>query len=171
MSAQTDPTSIPVFKRVLIWSAVVAAGVAVVGGIVGVVVGGVPGLVSALIGAALTLLFAGITVLSLILAARLDQMFFLGVILGAWLLKFILFLGVLFAIKGQPFLHDWMLWGSLVVAVIGTLAVDVICVVTGRIGHVSDVDLTPKSQVASGSEPDAERGPAGGGASANLRDS
>lgn len=143
MSSATEPTSVPVFKRVLKWSAIVALAVAVVGGVIGYLVAGMPGLVSALIGAAMTLVFAAITVLSLILAARLDTMYFMAVILGAWLLKFILFLGTLFAIRGQPFIHDWMLWGSLVAAVIGTLAVDVICVVTARIGHVSDVSLNP----------------------------
>lgn len=141
MTTASEPTSVPVFKRVLKWSAAVALAVAVVGGAIGLIVAGVPGLVSALIAAALTLVFAGITVLSVILAAHLDTMFFLGIILGAWLLKFILFLGTLFAIRDQPFIHDWVLWGSLVAAVIGTLAVDVICVVTGRIGHVSDVQL------------------------------
>lgn len=148
MSTTTEPASIPIFRRVLIWSALVAAIVAVVGGVIGFFVAGVPGLVSALIGAAITLVFAGITVLSVILAARLDTMFFMAVILGAWLLKFVLFLGTLFAIRGQAFIHDWMLWGSLVAAVVGTLAVDVVCVVTARIGHVSDVDLrVPAAEV------------------------
>lgn len=144
MSTNQTPTSVPVFKRVLVWSAVVALAVAVVGGVVGLVVAGVAGLVSALIGAALTLLFAGITVLSLILAANLDNVFFMAVILGAWLLKFVLFLGLLLAVKNASFVHDWMLWGSLVAAVVGTLIVDVVCVVKGRIPNVGDVDLTPR---------------------------
>lgn len=149
MTHATEPTSVPVFKRVLAWSAIVAAAVAVIGGGIGFFAAGVPGLVSALIAAVLTLVFAGITVLSVILAARLDTVFFLGIILGAWLLKFVLFLGTLFAIRDQPFIHDWVLWGSLVAAVVGTLAVDVICVVTGRIGHVSDVDLRVEPSPAS----------------------
>ncbi|MGO2112012.1 MAG: hypothetical protein ACTH31_10395, partial [Pseudoclavibacter sp.] len=102
-------------------SAIVAAVVAVIGGVTGYFVADFPGVVSALIGAAMTLLFTGITVLSLILAARLDTMFFMATILGAWLLKFILFLGTLFAIRGQDYIHDWMLWASLVAAVVGTL--------------------------------------------------
>lgn len=163
MSDPTQPTSVPVFRRILVWSAVVAAVVAVVGGGIGVLVAGVPGLVSALIGAAITLLFAGITVLSVILAARLDQMFFMGVILGAWLLKFVLFLGIMFAIKDQPFIHDWMLWASMVTAVVGTLVVDVVCVMAGRMGYVSDVSLSPiegsRRGVGGGSEAAGDREP------------
>lgn len=155
MTDVTEPTSVPVFRRVLRWSAVVAAIVAVVGGLIGFFVAGWPGVVSALIGAAITLVFAGITVLSLILAARVDTLYFMAVILGAWLLKFVLFLGVLFAIKGQPFIHDWMLWGSVVAAVIGTLIVDVACVVTARLGHVSDVKLDPTVRPASATRDDA----------------
>lgn len=143
MSDDTQPTSVPVLRRILAWSAIVAAAVAVIGGVIGLLTAGVPGLVSALIGAAITLLFAGITVVSVLLAARLDQMFFMAMILGAWLLKFVLFLGIMFAIKGQPFIHDWTLWGSMVAAVLGTLVVDVACVMTGRMSHVSDVSLSP----------------------------
>lgn len=144
----TEPTSVPVFRRVLRWSAVVAAAVAVVGGAIGFAVAGLPGFVSALIGAGLALLFAGVTVLSVILAARLDTMYFMAVILGAWLLKFVLVLGVLFAIRGQPFIHDWTLWGSLVAAVVGALVVDVVCVVTARLGYVSDARLDPAGERA-----------------------
>ncbi|GGA58969.1 hypothetical protein GCM10011490_06180 [Pseudoclavibacter endophyticus] len=152
MSTTNEPSSIPVFRRVLKWSAIVVAAVAVVGGVIGFIVAGAPGVFSALIGAGMTLLFTGITVLTLILAARLDTMYFLGVILAAWLLKFVLFLGTLFAIRDQPFIHDWMLWGSLVVAVVGTLAVDVACVVTARLGNVSDVSLATRDDFDSTSK-------------------
>lgn len=144
MSMSQTPTSVPVFKRVLKWSVVVAIAVAVIGGVVGFVLAGAGGVWSALIGAGLTLLFAGITVVSLILAAHLDNVFFMAVILGAWLLKFVIFLGLMLAIKDAAFVHQWTLWGSLVGAVVGTLVVDVVCVVTGRIPNSGDVDLTPR---------------------------
>lgn len=162
MNTSDQPTSIPVFRRVLKWSAIVAAAVAVIGGVVGFIFAGWPGLVSALIGAALTLVFAGITVLSVILAARLDTTFFMATILGAWILKFIVFLGVMFAIKDQPFIHDWTLWGSLVAAVVGTLAVDVVCVLTGRMTSVSDTTLDPeKSSTAGGAQQQADSSASG----------
>lgn len=142
-----QPSSIPVFRRVLRWSALVAVAVAVIGGIIGLLVGGVPGLVSAVIGAALTLAFAGITVVSVILAARFDPLYFTAIILGAWLLKFVLFLGVLLAIDGRPFIHEWVLWSSMLAGVLGTLAVDVLCVLRGRLANVSDIDLTPRDDL------------------------
>ncbi|KAB1657320.1 hypothetical protein F8O01_08755 [Pseudoclavibacter chungangensis] len=146
MSTAQTPTSVPVFRRVLTWSAVVAAGVAVIGGAVGFVVAGFDGMLSALVGAGMTLLFAAITVVSLLLAAHLDNIFFMAVVLGAWLLKFVLFLGIMLAVKDAAFVHQWTLWGSLVAAVVGTLVVDVVCVVRARIPNTGDVDLTPRGE-------------------------
>lgn len=145
MTAST-PSSVPVFRRVLIWSSIAAGAVALIGGVIGLVTAGVPGLLSALVGAGVTLLFAGITVLSLLVAARLDTIFFMAIILGAWLFKIILVLGILLAIRGAAFVEPWVLWGCMVGGVVATLAVDVICVLRARLSSVSDIDLTPAGQ-------------------------
>jgi hypothetical protein len=89
----------------------------------------------------LTLAFTGLTVLSIILAARFDPMFFIAVILGMWILKFIAFLGVLAIVKAFDFTHDWMLWSTMMAAMVGQLAIDIIVVQRSRQPYVSDVAL------------------------------
>lgn len=136
-----EPTSVPIMRTVLRWSLLLTLAIAVVGSIIGWFVAGWPGVWSALIAAAITLLFSGVTALSIILAARFDPLFFVAVILGAWILKFLVFLGVLAIVKQLDITHDWMLWSCMVAAIIGQLAVDVLAVTRSRQGHVSDVHL------------------------------
>ncbi len=135
------PTSVPVMKRVLKWSLVLTLAIAVVGGVVGYFVAGMPGVWSTLVAAGVTLLFTGLTVLSIMLAARFDPMFFIAVILGMWILKFIAFLGVLAIVKAFDFTHDWMLWSTMMAAMVGQLAIDVVVVQRSRQPYVSDVKL------------------------------
>lgn len=135
------PTSVPVMKRVLKWSLLLTLAIAVVGGVVGYFVAGMPGVWSALVAAGVTLLFTGLTVLSIMLAARFDPMFFIAVILGMWILKFIAFLGVLAIVKAFDFTHDWMLWSTMMAAMVGQLAIDVVVVQRSRQPYVSDVKL------------------------------
>ncbi|MFD2758520.1 hypothetical protein [Gulosibacter faecalis] len=142
------PTSVPVMKRVLKWSLLLTLAIAVVGGITGYLVAGFPGLWSALVAAGVTLLFTGLTVLSIILAARFDPMFFIAVILGMWLLKFVAFLGVLALVKAFDFTHDWVLWSTMMAAMVGQLAIDVIVVQRSRQPYVSDVKLPGEANEA-----------------------
>lgn len=135
------PTSVPVMKRVLKWSLLLTLAIAVVGGVVGYFVAGMPGVWSTLVAAGVTLLFTGLTVLSIMLAARFDPMFFIAVILGMWILKFIAFLGVLAIVKAFDFTHDWMLWSTMMAAMVGQLAIDVVVVQRSRQPYVSDVKL------------------------------
>lgn len=135
------PTSVPVMKRVLKWSLLLTLAIAVVGGVVGYFVAGMPGVWSALVAAGVTLLFTGLTVLSIMLSARFDPMFFIAVILGMWILKFIAFLGVLAIVKAFDFTHDWMLWSTMMAAMVGQLAIDVVVVQRSRQPYVSDVKL------------------------------
>lgn len=137
-AARPEPSSVPVFRKVLLWSAWVALAVAVVGAIVGYLLIGTNGIWSALVAAAIAFGFAGVTVLVLILAARLDVMWFFGLVLGSWLVKLVVFLLVLMAVKDQPWIHPVVLWACLVAAVIGQLAVDVVCVLRARMPYVSD---------------------------------
>jgi len=141
MTSSNLPSSIPVFRRVLVWSCLVAAAVAVVGGGTGLLVGGMPGLWSAIAAAIMTLVFTGFTVVSLILAVRLNPMFFVMILLVAWALKFIVFLGVIIAIKDAPWVHPVMLFACLVAAVVGTLVVDVVVVLKARMSYASEVRL------------------------------
>lgn len=137
----TPPSSVPILRRVLRWSLVLTAAIAVVGGVVGWFVAGWPGVWSALVAAGITLLFTGVTALSIIFAAKFDPIFFVAVILGAWVLKFLVFLGVLAIVKQLGFTHPWMLWSCMVAAMLGQLLVDVLVVTRSRQGYVSDTQL------------------------------
>ncbi len=140
-SSTNPPTSVPVMRRVLRWSLLLTLAIAVIGGVIGYFVADWPGVWSALVAAGVTLLFTGLTVLSIILAARFDPMFFIAVILGMWILKFIAFLGVLAIVKAFDFTHDWMLWSTMMAAMVGQLAIDIIVVQRSRQPYVSDVAL------------------------------
>ena len=141
MTTTTTPTSVPILRRVLRWSLILTAAIALVGGIVGWFVVGWPGLWSALVAAGITLLFTGVTALSIMLAAKFDPIFFVAVILGAWVLKFLVFLGVLALVKQLGFTDQWMLWSCMVAAMVGQLLVDVLVVARSRQGYVSDTTL------------------------------
>lgn len=145
------PTSNPVLKRALKYGALLALVIVVVMGIIGVIVDGGPGVVGALIGTAMALVFTGITAASILLANRFtgSDMFvgaFFGIVLGSWLVKFVVFIVLSLILKGQPWVNPLILFISIVVGVVGSLAVDVVVVARSRVGYASDVTLPQAAQ-------------------------
>lgn len=139
-------TVIPLMKKVLVYGGVLALVIAVIGSIVGGIVAGGVGVVSALIGTAMAAIFLGITAGSILFATRLTKTgvfsaLFFGIVMGAWLLKFIVFLVLVFLLKDQPFIHPMVLFVTIVAAVVGSLVVDLLAVSRSRIPYVSDVTL------------------------------
>ncbi|MBD8702261.1 hypothetical protein SOM11_13090 [Frigoribacterium sp. CFBP9039] len=132
-----------IFVQVLRYTAVLALVIAVVGGGAGYLAAGTDGLYSALLGTALAVLFAGITAASMLVAIRFELAAFFGIVMGAWLLKLVIFIVLLVLVRDQPFVDDVVLFLSLVVSIIGTLAIDALVVVRGRLSHVSDASLPP----------------------------
>jgi hypothetical protein len=140
------PSSNKVFAAILRWDALLAAVIAVVGGVIGFVVDGWSGTVSALIGTVLVLVFAGVTAASILVANRfiaspLYTTLFFVIVLGSWMLKFVVFIVIVVLLRGQPWLNDIVLFLSIVVAVLGTLVVDVVVVARTRMSYVSDARL------------------------------
>jgi hypothetical protein len=134
-------SAVPVLRRALVWGALVCLVIAVVGGVIGVFVAGATGVVSALIGAAIAAAFLAVTALSILVANRATIELFFGIVLGAWLLKAVVFMGALFLLRGQPFIHGPVLFGVLAAAVLATLVVDVLVVTRSRVPYVSDAKL------------------------------
>jgi hypothetical protein len=140
-------TAIPVLRRALIYGSWLALGIAVVGGTVGWFVAGGPGIASALVGTALAAVFLGITSASILLAHRstksdmLSPAFF-GIVMGGWVVKFVLFLGIVFLLRDQAWIQPVVLFLSIVAGVVGSLIVDVVVVTTSRIPYVS-IELPP----------------------------
>lgn len=140
-----------VFRAALKYSALLALVIAVVGGVIGWSVDGSRGLTSALIGTAMALVFLGITSVSILFANRwAGQDFFVGilfgVVMGSWLLKFVIFLVLGFILKDQPWVNAPMLFGSVIVGVVGSLVIDAIVAAKVRVPYVSD-DVLPKAPV------------------------
>ena len=137
--------SAPILTRALVYGAILTVVIAVVGSAIGYLVAGSPGLVSALIGAGLTALFMAFTAVSILLASRATQddpssVLFFGIVLGAWLLKFVVFIAILLVLRGQPFLEPLVFFFAIMAAVIGSLTVDVLAYVRARVPYV-DVAL------------------------------
>lgn len=141
-----QPTSVPVLRRILIYGAILALGIAVVGAIIGGIVAGGIGVVSALIGTVIAVLFMGITAASILAANRYAGResaigAFFGIVMGGWLLKFVLFLVLVIVLKDQPWVQPVVLFLSIIAGVIGSLVVDTVVVLKSRMTYVSDVRL------------------------------
>jgi hypothetical protein len=140
------PTSNPVLKTALVWGAILALAIAVVAGVVGGLLDGWNGLASGLIGTALAVVYLGITAGSILLANRFSASdlyvgVFFGIVLGGWLVKFVLFIVLAVVLKGQPWINPLVLFLSLIAGVIGSLVVDVVVVTRSRMPYASDARL------------------------------
>jgi len=142
----TPVSSSPVFRTTLLWSAVATGILAVAGSIVGFLVAGASGVSSALIAIVLAAVFLGFTAASILIANRWygDPLYvpiFFGAVMGGWLLKFVVFLVVLFLLRGQPWLNTTVFLVALIVSVVVSLVIDVVVMVRMRIPTVSDASL------------------------------
>lgn len=136
--SETFDSATSVLKHALRLGALVAVAVAVVAGGLGLVLAGIPGLLSGLVGAALALLFLGITAAGLIAAGRsLDGPagpgVYFAVVLGGWVVKLLIFLVAMLVLRGQPWVQPMVLFLAIVATVLGSLAVDVVVVTRARI--------------------------------------
>ncbi len=139
-------TAAPILKRALGYGALLALGIAIVGSIAGYFVAGLPGVFGALTGAGLTAVFLGLTAATILLAARASkaELFspvFFGIVMGGWLVKLVVFLALVFALSRQDFFDPYVFFVTVVVAVLGSLVVDVLAFTRSRVPYVSDVRL------------------------------
>lgn len=139
-------SSTPILRTVLVWAGIVTGGLALVGGVVGYLVAGTDGLWSALLGVLVAAAFLGITVASILIANRWfgDPLYvpiFFGIVLGGWILKFVVFLVLLLVLRGQPWVEPMVFFLALVASVLASLAVDVLVLLRMRMPHVSDISL------------------------------
>lgn len=145
-AAAQQPTSTPVLRDVLKYGLILAAIIAVVGMVLGGIFAGWVGVTSALIGTVMAAVFLGITALSILIANRFigSDLFvglFFGIVLGGWIVKFVLFIVLAILLRDQPWINPTVLFLSLIAGVIGSLVVDMIVVFRSRIPYASDVTL------------------------------
>lgn len=136
-----QPTSNRVLKTALRWGGLAAIAIAVVACVLGGLAAGWPGVVGGLIGTAMAVLFLAITAASILLANRFigSDLFvgiFFGVVLGSWLVKFVIFIVLAIVLKSQPWLNPVVLFLSLIAGVISSLVVDVIVALRSRVPYV-----------------------------------
>ena len=125
-----------VLRRALVLGAIVALVIAVVYAVVGLLVAAGPGLVSGLVGSAFALLFLGVTALSLLVAGRFQGLgtnAFFAALLAGWLVKFVVFLVAMLALRDQPWVVPGMLFAAIVTTVVASLVVDAVVVSRARI--------------------------------------
>ncbi len=145
-------TAAPVMRRALVYGAALSFAIAVIGSVAGALVAELPGMLSALIGAGMGFVFLGLTAASILLADRvtgndlLSPAYF-GIVLGTWVLKFIVFLALVFTLRDASFVEPVVLFVCLVAAVIGGLVTDIIAVTRSRVPYVSDVRLPSKDEI------------------------
>ena len=162
----TNPiSSTPILRTVLVWGGVVTGALAVLGGLIGFLVAGTDGLWSALVGVLVAAAFLLITVASILIANRWygDPLYvplFFGIVLGGWILKFIVFIVLLLVLRGQPWIEPMVFFLAVVVGVLASLTVDVVVLLRMRVPHVSDVTL-PSDPEAGDRRDDAEEGERG----------
>ncbi len=138
-------SAIPVLRRALVIGVMFAAVLAVIGAAVGFSVAGRPGLISSLLGAVIAGVFLAITAVSILLASRYDILAFFGIVMGAWLLKFVLFIALAVLLRDQEWIDPAVLFVTLILGVIGTLIIDVVVVAKSRLPYVSDIALPDRN--------------------------
>ena len=94
----------------------------------------------------LAAVFLGLTAGTILVANRwygdpLYTPIFFGAVMGGWIVKFALFIVVLFVLRGAPWLNGTVFFVALVVSVIASLAIDVVVMLRMRVPHVGDVSL------------------------------
>lgn len=142
----SSPRTTPVDARkilteVLKYTGLLAIAIAVIGGGLGYLFAGTDGLISALIGTALAVLFASITAVSIIGAMRFDIAAFFGIVMGAWLLKIVVFIVILALLRDAPFVQTMVLFLTVIAGAVGTMLIDVIVVFKSKLGYASNVTL------------------------------
>lgn len=152
MTADRPSTAAPVLRRALVYGAGVSFAIAIIGSVAGALVAELPGMLSALIGAGMGFVFLGLTAASILLADRvtgsdlLSPAYF-GIVIGAWIIKFIVFLVLVFSLRDASFVEPTVLFFTLVAAVLGGLVTDIVAVTRSRVPYVSDVRLPSKDEI------------------------
>jgi hypothetical protein len=131
-------------RTALLLGGIVTLGIAVVGGAIGYWLVGSAGIWSALVGSAIAFVFMGITAGSILLGQKasggsIASGVFFAIVLGSWLLKFVLFLVVAFAIRNSDSLDTVIAFSCVIAAVLGALVSDVVAISRARVPIVDMV--------------------------------
>lgn len=109
---------------------------AALGAAIGFVIARLPGVWGALLAAALGLVFTIATVALLRFVAGRGPELLQVVLIGGWIVKMVLVVLVMLWLREQDFYHRGVFFGTLVVVVLGAVAIETWSVATAQIPHV-----------------------------------
>ncbi|MGO3147615.1 MAG: 3-oxoacyl-ACP reductase [Leucobacter sp.] len=131
------PVSQPVLLKALRWGVIITLALIVVFAGIGWLVSGSEGLIGGVIGTAMGGLFLGLTVGSIAFANRFVEspsyiVMFFAIVMGSWILKFVIFIVLLIVLRDQPWLDGYVLFFGLLASVLAALAIDVVVITRSR---------------------------------------
>lgn len=125
-----------IFQSALRATLIMLGALTILGVGIGGLVAGTPGVWGALMGVGVALVFSGTTIVSVLFTASASPTTMMAVVLGAWIAKMALLLGVL-AIAGQlSFYHRVIFAIVMIVGAFGSAILDMYVVVKGREPYV-----------------------------------
>lgn len=145
-SARNRISSTPVLRAALVWGMVVGVVVAAAMALVGALVAGPDGAGSGVLGALVGIIFPAFTALSILLGnhwyghPQWLQIFF-AVVMGTWLLKFVLVIVALLLLFQVEWLERGIFALAVIVAAVASLVVDLVVLSRMRLSGASDVTL------------------------------
>lgn len=145
-SARNRISSTPVLRAALVWGMVVGVVVAGAMALVGGLIAGPDGAWSGVLGALVGIIFPAFTALSILLGnhwyghPQWLQIFF-AVVMGTWLLKFVLVIVALLLLFQVEWLERGIFALAVIVAAIASLVVDLVVLSRMRLSGASDVTL------------------------------
>ena len=122
----------------LVLVASITAAIAIIGAVIGFSVDGWNGVVSALVGAVIAFVFMGVTAASILVGHKLSggtivSGAFFATVLGAWLVKFALFIVAVIVIRDATDLNSVVAMSCVIAGVVGALVSDVVAVSKARV--------------------------------------
>jgi hypothetical protein len=135
MTETTRATS-AMYTTILRRLVVLVAVLAVVGSLVGYLVAGLPGVWGALMAAGVAVLFMVGTVVTMMLTADKPLPIASAAGVGGWLVKMLVLFGILLAVRDRDFYSPGVFFVVLVLAVLGSLAVESAAVLRARVPTV-----------------------------------
>lgn len=132
------PSSQPVLLRAVRWGLIATVVLMAVFAGVGWLVSGQTGVIGGVLGSAIGGLFLLMTAGSIVFANRFIESpvyvgIFFGIVLGAWFLKLLVFIGLLILLRDQPWLNSQIFFFGLVASIMVSLAIDAVIAMRSRI--------------------------------------
>lgn len=125
-----------VFKLSLKWLTYLVVALLVLGVGIGALVAGSSGVWGALLGVAITLVFSGTTIWSMLFTADKAPTTTMGVVMGAWIVKMLIFVVALAVLAEFDFYHKVVFVVVLLIGAIGSAALDMLAVTKVRAPYV-----------------------------------